>query len=1380
MFTQQQTLLRQFDEGLRPEIVEFGKRIRSVSGKVDVVIFMARKAACFAEALRLVRLTTYQCITTSNRVLDMNPSWFEGKSVAIIDDALITGTELYRTIQRVRPYAKSVEVHVLAVNKIWNAQLVKLNSRYLELEDEECALVCANIVDAISLIPLPYSTDYPLYSGFRVRREHLRTLAHLDSWRCIDVTSSLQSRYSVFSKTICPEAPTLAQLNERLGVDLTRNALIKFRLYGRWFDKGRTTIWCNATPIVAFEALSKAAVEDLFSRAATSYSLPDHCLDLFASPATAIQDIKDARYKAKLRFIQFLAASEVAKLWQEHAEEAISQDLHFKPDASSLAMLFPQPLCAELAKRSHAPRPFAGMKLPASSPKHPHGLKNFEPPTPTSTDAWAIEAHLINPFVRLYRELELAARRLAKKHGDKIFSDPRISKQHSALRDRLQNGFGLQHLRNWLAGANLTQPLREKILSLFLDRAIDLGAVVPITCVSGDAVFRAYRHGEDILFGEEELRLANVLLRSLFQTRKAAGRKYVSQIEVEKALVLFVRIGLDKEILRRPEKAVLGERGTAGIRFSLHGAVVGVETDKLYTVDSDNSATSVLERAGVLSRVDPKRDWKGDLPYVVKEELVSTETDIQREATPQVENLGMVIGELRNRVRNPKALGRLTQNDLVLIASCATARDATGALAAEVKIVDKFLKGLRERCLAFPFASGSRAAAGRLAAELRDGEKNYVPVAIHSACWKHDAFISRQPWKAIREIESSLSESRSMADKILKNLWTEYWPKSLDQNPEKHPLHPLISQLAGWIYGVKSHYLLVEVALLNHSVGGQHPNCDTLLYESQAAFLNHLKLTGQTCLPERIPAELVREQVAEGKCDPAVVCKAACQRITELLEESSDLLRHVDIAASPYGHVKKILGFKHALTIRLGCIPSAKDAMVKEFRQLIRQSLATYAREFRDAKDALSIHLLPEGEFAASMAAVVVGYATRELNYLTKLATELASRFANRSDLGMTLLWNLPDNFRCYCEDGTNEYFGNFFGKVCQTVEGVANPASGSFLRVIGPGHLAADGILSKHISGRFAQVFVQDDDGIAIELAKSFSQQGINQMFTLHPNFNGPDATRCVDVGILAVVGDEARAITAHLNGFSGFRDFGDYTSEKTVRPFFLGCLPAKGGGVHTVAGVQANKQGNASIMAAYQELYEEFRPTLVVLIGIGGSVSKKLAENDVCIANAVLNYDSRAVTEEGKKHTFDPLPPIEPWLIEIWRALERKRGEDFTLTSPEGKKFQVQLGPVGSGGAVVKDEYAEERAWLLTVCRKSTAVETEAVGVAEQFSQNKLKHSHATKGYLVIRGISDGANKDKSDLHREACVRNAMVFLQEFLEQATPGFANVLPRNG
>lgn len=413
-----------------------------------------------------------------------------------------------------------------------------------------------------------------------------------------------------------------------------------------------------------------------------------------------------------------------------------------------------------------------------------------------------------------------------------------------------------------------------------------------------------------------------------------------------------------------------------------------------------------------------------------------------------------------------------------------------------------------------------------------------------------------------------------------------------------------------------------------------------------------------------------------------------------------------------------------------------------------------------------------------SMVAIVVGYATRELNSMTKLSAELISRFASKCDLGMTLLWDLPDHFCPLCEDGTNEYFGRLFGEVCSAVENAVVPNAGSFLRAVGPKQLLTADILALHVQSRFRQVFVANGSEVPTKLTESSAHHTVSEIFSIHPNFNMLNTTPSIDIGILAVVGDESRAITAHLIGHPGFRDFGDYASEKTVRPFFMGSLPAKGEGAHRIAGVQANKQGNTPIMAAYQDLYDEFRPTLIVLIGIGGGVSKELVENDVCVANAVVNYDSRSVTDEGIKHTLDPLPPIEPWLMEIWRTLERKHGEKLELDSIDGKKFKVRLGPIGSGGAVVKDEFAEIRAWLLSVCRKSTAVDTEAVGVAEQFWQNKLKHDHATRGYLIVRGISDGANKEKGDLYREACVRNSMIFLQEFVAHASPGFTNVLPQ--
>ncbi|MEM7479186.1 MAG: phosphoribosyltransferase, partial [Planctomycetota bacterium] len=205
MATPKEVFLQRFDEGVRPEIVEFGKRIRRISNESDVIVFMARKAACFAEALRVLKLTSYHCEVASHRVVDMNISWMAGKRVAVIDDALITGTTMFRTAERLRSVASEVSCHVFCVNRHWWARdLVQPKAPYLELDDEQCACLCARIVEAISLVPIPYSTDYPLFGGFYLHARHIEKLLARGDWSVSEVGTNLQKRNGVFSKTFTP------------------------------------------------------------------------------------------------------------------------------------------------------------------------------------------------------------------------------------------------------------------------------------------------------------------------------------------------------------------------------------------------------------------------------------------------------------------------------------------------------------------------------------------------------------------------------------------------------------------------------------------------------------------------------------------------------------------------------------------------------------------------------------------------------------------------------------------------------------------------------------------------------------------------------------------------------------------------------------------------------------------------------------------------------------------------------------------------------------------------------------------------------------------------------------------------------------------------
>lgn len=92
-----QNFFRVFDQHVQDEIMSFCRRITAC--KADVYIFMARKAASFCDCLEELGLIHLDGYVTSDRVLDIDGKWLAGKSITIIDDAVVSGTTLYKTIK---------------------------------------------------------------------------------------------------------------------------------------------------------------------------------------------------------------------------------------------------------------------------------------------------------------------------------------------------------------------------------------------------------------------------------------------------------------------------------------------------------------------------------------------------------------------------------------------------------------------------------------------------------------------------------------------------------------------------------------------------------------------------------------------------------------------------------------------------------------------------------------------------------------------------------------------------------------------------------------------------------------------------------------------------------------------------------------------------------------------------------------------------------------------------------------------------------------------------------------------------------------------------------------------------------------------------------
>ena len=213
------------------------------------------------------------------------------------------------------------------------------------------------------------------------------------------------------------------------------------------------------------------------------------------------------------------------------------------------------------------------------------------------------------------------------------------------------------------------------------------------------------------------------------------------------------------------------------------------------------------------------------------------------------------------------------------------------------------------------------------------------------------------------------------------------------------------------------------------------------------------------------------------------------------------------------------------------------------------------------------------------------------------------------------------------------------------------------------------------------------------------------------------PEASK-VDIGILTVVPDEFRAIRDYFSTQPNF--VAERRGQKANHRFMLGTMSSSGSEPHTIAVLRAGKQGNCPIQKAYEYLRDEYNPTFIVLLGMGGAFSSKLKLCDVMVGTSVIDYDLRAVNKDGAERTGNALPPIPPWVLDMVDRVKEEHGEDLSFKAHPNsleENFSVRTGPITSGDAVIKDADADEKEYALYVSRKTLGTEMESKGLVESF---------------------------------------------------------------
>lgn len=161
-----------FSGELEIQIMKYCKKLEVISDEYDVLIFMARKAICFYDALVLNNMVKTPnpevVITTSSRILSYDCEFLKGKRIALLDDIVLKGKTLNETIKfLLEKEINDFDIFYIASQSFESENLKQIRSYLkepiLELESSEILILSNAITNYINASACSYNVDYPVF-----------------------------------------------------------------------------------------------------------------------------------------------------------------------------------------------------------------------------------------------------------------------------------------------------------------------------------------------------------------------------------------------------------------------------------------------------------------------------------------------------------------------------------------------------------------------------------------------------------------------------------------------------------------------------------------------------------------------------------------------------------------------------------------------------------------------------------------------------------------------------------------------------------------------------------------------------------------------------------------------------------------------------------------------------------------------------------------------------------------------------------------------------------------------------------------------------------------------------------------------------------------
>lgn len=563
--------------------------------QADVFILMAHKAVLLffvlldqgyiSERIRSKRIIT-------NLSLGFDKSFFEpNMKIAIVDDIVISGTTIARAVHELIECGinqDNIDVYTIALDKeYFNMRFEKKSGEKalhygIIMDDARCIELSAVISKAFSYLGVPYDVDFPVYQQIPLSDKQIKYLYNNLLWNAVDISNQNQISGGITALSLLPSDYTRNQIWLSVGYNLEECVDLKMRLYIKKMGNG--AIECCAVPMCLFREISESDINKLYNA--------------FALKRADKIDNNNASLRSKTRFVAYYLShyiftcfsvqmniSAEFSLYKELVEVLFGPKYGLKIHStlSSIKTLSNSKTAhpvkkayasyGDFIKEYHKSEEYTEYDLEVKSWDRFIGNQSSS----YELGYW-LNYYILHPVIWWYKEKEINTRNKLKSTSYSYVNNYDKIKGHlHRLEKVIPMGLLIQLLKEKVCKLNDDEC--QTLISIFLDRAIDEGIIVP-TLYYDDTekyICRAYRHGEDLPFGDaDKTRLVYFLqiLGNKISEENGSRPVQISAIALEKIIVLFYQIGLyHGGIFNR----FLGFDNTDIIHsfLSIHGAIVG-------------------------------------------------------------------------------------------------------------------------------------------------------------------------------------------------------------------------------------------------------------------------------------------------------------------------------------------------------------------------------------------------------------------------------------------------------------------------------------------------------------------------------------------------------------------------------------------------------------------------------------------------------------------------------------------------------------------------------------------------------------------------------------------------------------------------------------